>query len=145
MKLHFLDSDTCSQIKILRFFLKNNRFLKIIWYFSSPFQAMQSVDTGSQVCNLAWSKHSSELVSTHGYSQNQILVWKYPSLVQVSFWDTFYSIPTPTKGGFLSGSVIRFSNLQISKLKIFQKKTILGLIFEFQDQDSFFGILLGLK
>jgi len=47
-------------------------------------QAMQSVDTGSQVCNLAWSKHSSELVSTHGYSQNQILVWKYPSLVQVA-------------------------------------------------------------
>ena len=23
-------------------------------------------------------------VSTHGYSQNQILVWKYPSLVQVA-------------------------------------------------------------
>jgi len=47
-------------------------------------QAMQSDDTGSQVCNLAWSKHASELVSTHGYSQNQILVWKYPSLVQVA-------------------------------------------------------------
>nr|CAD7403777.1 unnamed protein product [Timema cristinae] len=47
-------------------------------------QAMQCVDTGSQVCNLAWSKHSSELVSTHGYSQNQILVWKYPSLTQVA-------------------------------------------------------------
>ncbi|KXJ18090.1 Fizzy-related protein-like [Exaiptasia diaphana] len=37
-----------------------------------------------QVCNLAWSKHSNELVSTHGYSQNQILVWKYPSLTQVA-------------------------------------------------------------
>jgi len=47
-------------------------------------QPMQSIDTGSQVCNLAWSKHASELVSTHGYSQNQILVWKYPSLVQVA-------------------------------------------------------------
>jgi len=47
-------------------------------------QPMQAVDTGSQVCNLAWSKHASELVSTHGYSQNQILVWKYPSLVQVA-------------------------------------------------------------
>ncbi|CAG9858039.1 unnamed protein product [Phyllotreta striolata] len=47
-------------------------------------QPMQCVDTGSQVCNLAWSKHSSELVSTHGYSQNQILVWKYPSLIQVA-------------------------------------------------------------
>ena len=47
-------------------------------------QPMQCVDTGSQVCNLAWSKHASELVSTHGYSQNQILVWKYPSLTQVA-------------------------------------------------------------
>lgn len=47
-------------------------------------QPLQCVDTGSQVCNLAWSKHSNELVSTHGYSQNQILVWKYPSLVQIA-------------------------------------------------------------
>ena len=63
------------------------------------FQAMQSVDTGSQVCNLAWSKHSSELVSTHGYSQNQILVWKYPSLVQVYFWDIFIVYPHQLKQG----------------------------------------------
>ena len=47
-------------------------------------QPMQCVDTGSQVCNLAWSKHSSELVSTHGYSQNQIIIWKYSSLAQVA-------------------------------------------------------------
>ncbi|KAG1692300.1 Fizzy-related [Nymphon striatum] len=47
-------------------------------------QPMQCIDTGSQVCNLAWSKHANELVSTHGYSQNQILVWKYPSLTQVA-------------------------------------------------------------
>ncbi|XP_013409455.1 fizzy-related protein homolog isoform X2 [Lingula anatina] len=47
-------------------------------------QPLQCVDTGSQVCNLAWSKHANELVSTHGYSQNQILVWKYPSLVQIA-------------------------------------------------------------
>jgi cell division cycle 20-like protein 1 (cofactor of APC complex) len=47
-------------------------------------QNLQSMDTGSQVCNLAWSKHSNELVSTHGYSQNQILIWKYPSMVQLA-------------------------------------------------------------
>lgn len=47
-------------------------------------QPLQSVDTGSQVCNLAWSKHTKELVSTHGYSQNQILIWRYPSLTQVA-------------------------------------------------------------
>ncbi|EFX65814.1 hypothetical protein DAPPUDRAFT_65179, partial [Daphnia pulex] len=46
-------------------------------------QPMQYVNTGSQVCNLACSKHLSELV-THGYSQNQILIWKYPSLAQVA-------------------------------------------------------------
>jgi cell division cycle 20-like protein 1 (cofactor of APC complex) len=43
-----------------------------------------SIDTGSQVCNLAWSKNVNELVSTHGYSQNQITVWAYPSLTQIA-------------------------------------------------------------
>ncbi len=44
---------------------------------------IQEVDTGSQICNLAWSKNSNELVSTHGFSQNQIVIWKYPSMTQV--------------------------------------------------------------
>lgn len=57
---------------------------KIRFWNTLTGQPMQTVDTGSQVCNLAWSKHASEFVSTHGYSQNQILVWKYPSLVQVA-------------------------------------------------------------
>ncbi|GMT14306.1 hypothetical protein PFISCL1PPCAC_5603 [Pristionchus fissidentatus] len=47
-------------------------------------QAMQCIDTGSQVCNVAWSKHSPELVSTHGYSYNQVVIWKYPSLQPVT-------------------------------------------------------------
>ncbi|CAF1268599.1 unnamed protein product [Rotaria sp. Silwood1] len=47
-------------------------------------QNLQSIDTGSQVCNLAWSKHTNELVSTHGYSQHQIVVWKYPSMLQLA-------------------------------------------------------------
>ena len=32
---------------------------------------------------MAWSRHSRELVSTHGYSQNEIIVWKYPDLREV--------------------------------------------------------------
>ncbi|CAJ0586735.1 unnamed protein product, partial [Mesorhabditis spiculigera] len=47
-------------------------------------QAMQCIDTGSQVCNVAWSKHSSELVSTHGYSYNHVIIWKYPSMTPVT-------------------------------------------------------------
>ncbi|KAK4403298.1 protein FIZZY-RELATED 3 [Sesamum angolense] len=45
---------------------------------------LNSVDTGSQVCNLAWSKNVNEIVSTHGYSQNQIMVWKYPSMSKIA-------------------------------------------------------------
>ena len=45
---------------------------------------VQEIDTGSQVCNLAWSKNSNEIISTHGYSQHQIVVWKYPSMTQVA-------------------------------------------------------------
>lgn len=45
---------------------------------------LNNIDTGSQVCSLAWSKNVNELVSTHGYSQNQIMVWKYPSLAKVA-------------------------------------------------------------
>jgi len=41
---------------------------------------LQVIETGSQVCNLLWSKNVNELVSTHGYSLNQIIVWKYPHM-----------------------------------------------------------------
>ena len=39
---------------------------------------------GSQVCNLLWSKAVNELVSTHGYSQNQIVLWRAPSLARLA-------------------------------------------------------------
>ncbi|CDR40061.1 CYFA0S04e02784g1_1 [Cyberlindnera fabianii] len=45
---------------------------------------LSDIDTGSQVCNLVWSVNSVELVSTHGYSRNQIMVWKYPQMSQVA-------------------------------------------------------------
>ena len=45
---------------------------------------LDSIDTGSQVCNLMFSKTTKELVSTHGYSNNEIIVWKYPSLQKVT-------------------------------------------------------------
>lgn len=45
---------------------------------------LSCMDTGSQVCNLAWSRNVNELVSTHGYSQNQIIVWKYPTMSKLA-------------------------------------------------------------
>jgi len=43
-------------------------------------KSVNCIDTGSQVCNIAWSKNVNEIVSTHGYSQNQIALWSYPDL-----------------------------------------------------------------
>ncbi|GAX80860.1 hypothetical protein CEUSTIGMA_g8295.t1 [Chlamydomonas eustigma] len=45
---------------------------------------LSSIDTGSQVCALQWSRHERELLSSHGYSKNQLSLWKYPSLVKVA-------------------------------------------------------------
>ena len=46
--------------------------------------SLNCIDTGSQVCNLMWSKNINEIVSTHGYSLNQIIVWRYPSMTKVA-------------------------------------------------------------
>nr|GMD70308.1 cell division cycle 20.2, cofactor of APC complex-like [Ipomoea batatas] len=45
---------------------------------------VNSVDTGSQVCSLLWSKNERELLSSHGFTQNQLTLWKYPSLVKMA-------------------------------------------------------------
>lgn len=35
---------------------------------------LNSIDTGSQVCGLYWGQNN-EIISTHGYSQNEIRIW----------------------------------------------------------------------
>lgn len=44
---------------------------------------LNSIDTGSQVCSLLWSQHEKEILSSHGYSRNQLCLWKYPSMAKV--------------------------------------------------------------
>lgn len=45
---------------------------------------MHFIDTGSQVCNLQYSQNVNELVSTHGYSKNEIIVWKQPQMKKIA-------------------------------------------------------------
>ena len=42
------------------------------------------IDTNSQVCGVLWNHEGTELVSSHGYSDNQLTVWRYPSLKRVT-------------------------------------------------------------
>lgn len=43
---------------------------------------LNSVDTKSQVCSLLFSKNYKELISAHGYANNQLTIWKYPSMIK---------------------------------------------------------------
>lgn len=54
-----------------------------VWNVSSG-TCLSSVDTQSQVCSILWSTNYKELISGHGFAQNQLVIWKYPSLVKVS-------------------------------------------------------------
>jgi cell division cycle protein 20 (cofactor of APC complex) len=45
---------------------------------------LNSIDTFSQVSSIVWSQNCKELVSSHGYAQNQLCVWKYPSLAKTA-------------------------------------------------------------
>ncbi|ELU13266.1 hypothetical protein CAPTEDRAFT_217889 [Capitella teleta] len=98
-------------------------------------QPLQCVDTGSQVCNLAWSKHSNELVSTHGYSQNQILVWKYPSLVQIAkltghTFRVLYLANSPDGESIVTGAgdeTLRFWNVFSKTRSTKESKSVLNM------------------
>ncbi|GAB0491875.1 hypothetical protein MMPV_003130 [Pyropia vietnamensis] len=77
------------------------------------------VDTGSQVCNLAWARNVNELVSTHGFSQNQVVVWRYPALAPVvtltgHTWRVLYLAVNPTGETIVTGAgdeTLRFWNV----------------------------------
>lgn len=40
------------------------------------------MDTGSQVCALQWSPFEKELLSSHGFAENQLCLWKYPTMAR---------------------------------------------------------------
>ncbi|KAF3781131.1 Cell division cycle 20-1 cofactor of APC complex [Nymphaea thermarum] len=46
-------------------------------------QCISSTDTQSQVCALEWNRHQKEILSSHGYSQNQLSLWRYPSMTKL--------------------------------------------------------------
>jgi cell division cycle protein 20 (cofactor of APC complex) len=57
---------------------------RTIKFWNSNSGAMlNSIDTGSQVCSLLWSKHQRELCSSHGFSENQLILWRYPTMTKI--------------------------------------------------------------
>uniref|UniRef100_A0A803KTZ5 CDC20/Fizzy WD40 domain-containing protein n=1 Tax=Chenopodium quinoa TaxID=63459 RepID=A0A803KTZ5_CHEQI len=45
---------------------------------------LNSVNTGSQVSALIWSNNEHELLSSHGLPDNSLVLWNYPSMLQMA-------------------------------------------------------------
>ncbi|XP_022103253.1 cell division cycle protein 20 homolog [Acanthaster planci] len=45
---------------------------------------LNSVDTGSQVSSILWSAAHKELISSHGFAQYQLSIWKYPMMQRIA-------------------------------------------------------------
>ncbi|XP_009383114.2 cell division cycle 20.2, cofactor of APC complex-like [Musa acuminata AAA Group] len=43
-----------------------------------------SINTSAQVCALEWNRHQKEILSAHGYNQNRLSLWAYPSLAKIT-------------------------------------------------------------
>lgn len=96
----------------------------------------ESIDTGSQVCNLMFNKNVNEIVSTHGYSLNQIIVWKYPTMQKQATltghtYRVLYLAMSPCGQNIVTGAgdeTLRFWNIFPSKNKndgLFGKSNLL--------------------
>ncbi|XP_069795112.1 cell division cycle protein 20 homolog isoform X1 [Narcine bancroftii] len=60
----------------------SDRFIRL-WNANSG-SCLNAMDTRSQVCAIVWSTEYKEIVSGHGFSQNQLVIWKYPNLTKVA-------------------------------------------------------------
>ena len=38
---------------------------------------IKNINTGSQVCSLIWNEKGKEIISSHGFNKNQIIIWNY--------------------------------------------------------------------
>ena len=60
----------------------NDRHLRFFDVLSGT--CLGHIDTESQVCNLEWSLHDTQLVSSHGYTQHHLVRWDYPTKSKLS-------------------------------------------------------------
>ncbi|XP_074390430.1 LOW QUALITY PROTEIN: cell division cycle protein 20 homolog [Zonotrichia albicollis] len=60
----------------------NDRHIHI-WNVCSG-TCLSAVDTRSQVSSILWSTNYKELISAHGFAQNQLVIWKYPTMTKVA-------------------------------------------------------------
>ena len=99
-------------------------------------EKVQSVDTGSQVSNLAWLKHTNELISTHGTPNNQVHMWQWPSLeksetITGHSQRILYLAVSPSEEVIVTGSSdesLRFWNIYNKPKSLYECESPLGML-----------------
>ncbi|KAG5360904.1 WD repeat-containing protein [Yarrowia sp. B02] len=101
---------------------------KYIHFWNSTTGArVNSIDTGSQVTSIKWSQHYKELVSTHGFPNNNLSIWSYPSctkIVDVVAHDSRVLHATLSPDGQTLATCASDENLKFWKIFESAKKTV---------------------
>lgn len=93
---------------------------------------LNSIDTGSQVCNLLWNPHEKEILSSHGFARNQLCLWKYPTMAKVKELEghtarVLHMACSPTTGTVVSAAAdetLRFWDIFAPPSKISSKRVM---------------------
>lgn len=90
---------------------------------------LNSIDTGSQVCNLLWNPNEKEILSSHGFARNQLSLWKYPTMAKVKEFEghtarVLHMACNPNTGTVVSAAAdetLRFWDIFASPSKIVKR------------------------
>lgn len=44
---------------------------------------LNNINVESQVCSIIWNPYDKEILSSHGFSKNQLILWKYPTMDKI--------------------------------------------------------------
>jgi cell division cycle 20-like protein 1 (cofactor of APC complex) len=105
-----------------------------LWNINTK-QLIQKKETNSQVCNLVFSKHSDELISSHGFSNNDICIWDLKNFHKIKTLKghtsrVLYLAMSPCGNNIVSGAgdeTLRFWNLNYEETKKKDIRSRLGL------------------
>ena len=50
-----------------------------VWNVANAMR-ISDTDTGSQICNMIWSRNTDEIVTSHGYSKYNLTLWDFPTM-----------------------------------------------------------------
>ncbi|OLL23126.1 WD repeat-containing protein slp1 [Neolecta irregularis DAH-3] len=91
---------------------------------------VNSIDTGSQVTSLRWSPSYREIVSSHGFPDNHLAIWAYPSLaktVEISAHETRVLHSTLSPDGQVLATAAADENLKFWRVFEAAKKSASGM------------------